>query len=100
MSTSLTCIEICAGAGGQALGLEKAGFEGVAHVELDPHACNTLRLNRPSWNVVEGDVRDFSAKPFLGVDLLAGGASVLPFLKRESSSAAKMNAIFFPKHSD
>lgn len=77
----LTCIEICAGAGGQAIGLEQAGFHGLAHVELDPHACATLRLNRPSWHVVEGDVRNFSAKPFQGVDLLAGGVPCPPFSK-------------------
>jgi DNA (cytosine-5)-methyltransferase 1 len=65
--SSLTCIEICSGAGGQALGLERAGFEALAHVEFDRHACETLRLNRPDWNVVEGDVRDFSAKEFKGV---------------------------------
>ena len=65
--TTLTCIEICSGAGGHALGLEKAGFEGLAHVEHGRHACETLRLNRPDWNVVEGDVRDFSAKEFKGV---------------------------------
>ena len=69
--STLTCIEICSGAGGQALGLERAGFEAMAHVEFDRHACETLRLNRPDWNVVEGDVRDFSAKEFKGVDLLA-----------------------------
>jgi DNA (cytosine-5)-methyltransferase 1 len=65
--SGLTCIEICSGAGGQALGLERAGFEAMAHVEFDRHACETLRLNRPDWNVVEGDVRDFSAKGFKGV---------------------------------
>jgi DNA (cytosine-5)-methyltransferase 1 len=75
--SALTCIEICSGAGGQALGLERAGFEAMAHVEFDRHACETLRLNRPDWNVVEGDVRDFSAKEFKGVDLLADGASSL-----------------------
>jgi len=77
----LSCIEICAGAGGQALGLEQAGFEGVAHVELEPAACATLKLNRPNWNVIEGDVRDFDATPFKGVDLLAGG---VPWLKERS----------------
>ena len=48
-----TCIEICSGAGGQALGLEMAGFEALAHVENDRHACATLRQNRPAWNVLK-----------------------------------------------
>jgi DNA (cytosine-5)-methyltransferase 1 len=73
-------IEICAGAGGQALGLEQAGFEHIALVEIDPSACATLRKNRPHWNIVEGDVKDFSAIPYLGqVDLLAGGIPCPPF---------------------
>lgn len=63
------------------MGLEAAGFEGLAHVELDPHACATLRLNRPNWNIVQGDVREFSAKAFKGVDLLAGGVPCPPFSK-------------------
>lgn len=77
----MTCIEICAGAGGQALGLEWAGFEALAHVEYDSHACATLRLNRPKWNVIEGDVRQFSGKEFKGIDLLAGGVPCPPFSK-------------------
>lgn len=84
-----TSIEICAGAGGQALGLENAGFEHLALVEIDPNACQTLRLNRPGWNVVgpptpedshAGDVYYFSAKDyFRQVDLLAGGVPCPPF---------------------
>ena len=50
-------VELCAGAGGQALGLERAGFAHASLVEIDPHACQTLRLNRPHWDVVEGDLR-------------------------------------------
>ncbi len=69
----LTSIEICAGAGGQALGLEEAGFNHLALVEIEPLACQTLKLNRPRWNVIEGDVRSFSAKKFKGVDLFSGG---------------------------
>jgi DNA (cytosine-5)-methyltransferase 1 len=75
----LRCIEICAGAGGQAIGLERAGFEGLVHVELDAHACGTLRRNRPSWNVLEADVREFSASEYQDIDLLAGGVPCPPF---------------------
>ena len=75
-----TVFEICAGAGGQAIGLEAAGFECVAAVELDRHACETLRLNRPDWNVIEADVRTVDGTPFAGrVDLLAGGVPCPPF---------------------
>jgi len=59
---ALTSIEICAGAGGQALGLEQAGFEHVSLVELDAAACQTLRINRNHWHVTEGDLRHYSAK--------------------------------------
>ncbi len=73
-------LEICAGAGGQAIGLERAGFEHVALVEIEHIACQTLRTNRPHWNVVEGDLRHFDAHPFHGqVDLLAGGVPCPPF---------------------
>lgn len=93
----LSCIEICAGAGGQALGLEQAGFEGVAHVELEPAACATLRLNRPNWNVIEGDVRDFDATPFKGVDLLAGGVPCPPFSKAGKQLGAGDERDLFPE---
>ena len=72
-------IEICAGAGGQALGLEQVGFEHVALVEIDQSACATLRANRPKWNVIEGDVKSFSAKSYRNIDLLAGGVPCPPF---------------------
>ncbi|HOO93670.1 MAG TPA: DNA cytosine methyltransferase, partial [Opitutales bacterium] len=77
----LTAVELCAGAGGQALGLELAGFEHCALVEIDSHCCNTLRANRPQWNVVEQDLREFDGVPYKGVDLLAGGLPCPPFSK-------------------
>lgn len=77
----LASLEICAGAGGQALGLEHAGFGHVSLVELDPAACQTLRLNRPSWQVVESDLRRYSAEAWKGVALLAGGVPCPPFSK-------------------
>jgi DNA (cytosine-5)-methyltransferase 1 len=81
-SLALTSIELCAGAGGQALGLEQAGFEHVALFENDPRACQTLRLNRPHWNVVEHDLfQPYDFEQFRGVDLLAGGLPCPPFSK-------------------
>lgn len=76
---SLTSLELCAGGGGQALGLEQAGFKHVVLVEKAPAFCETLRLNRPHWNVREGDLKDFDASHFKGVDLLAGGLPCPPF---------------------
>lgn len=81
MSRTLSSLEICAGAGGQALGVELAGFHHVALVENDPYACETLRRNRPQWNVIETDLHDFCATPFHGVDLVAGGVPCPPFSK-------------------
>src|SRR5690349_17028930 len=75
----LTCLEICAGAGGQALGLEQAGFQHTAAVEIDPDACATLRQNRPGWKIVEQDVHHFDGRPYRGVSLLAGGVPCPPF---------------------
>src|ERR1700683_572139 len=75
----LTCLEICAGAGGQSLGLEQAGFAHLAAVEIDPDACQTLRGNRPPGRGEELDVHTFAGEPFRGVDLLAGGVPCPPF---------------------
>lgn len=75
-------VEICAGAGGQALGLENAGFAHALAVELDEHAAATLKLNRPDWDVRIGDVADsnvWNPGDFAGVDLLAGGVPCPPF---------------------
>lgn len=76
---AFTSIEICAGAGGQAIGLEQAGFEHLALVEIEKIACDTLQLNRPSWNIINKDIKQFSAKEYKQVDLLAGGVPCPPF---------------------
>lgn len=94
---SLTSIEICTGAGGQALGLEQAGFEHQALVEIEPPACATLRLNRPSWNVIEGDVKRFSAKNFMGIDLFAGGVPCPPFSKAGKQLGEEDDRDLFPE---
>ena len=75
----LSCVEICAGAGGQAIGLENAGFEHVALIEYENDYCTVLRNNKPDWNVICADVHDFDGSPYAGVDLLAGGVPCPPF---------------------
>lgn len=90
-------IEICAGAGGQALGLEKAGFHHAALIEIEPPACATLRLNRPEWNVIEGDLREFDGRPFKGIDLLAGGVPCPPFSKAGKQLGGEDDRDLFPE---
>jgi DNA (cytosine-5)-methyltransferase 1 len=72
-------VELCAGGGGQALGLEMAGFHHEALVEYEPHFCTTLRQNRPHWNTCQEDIRAFQGERYAGVDLLAGGVPCPPF---------------------
>ena len=77
----LSSIELCAGGGGQALGLEHAGFDHLGLVEIDPHCCATLRANRPHWKIFEQDLETFDGSGFKGIDLLAGGLPCPPFSK-------------------
>lgn len=79
-------IELFAGAGGMALGMEKAGFENIANIEIDKDACQTLRINRPEWNVLEGDINliaDNGIKKYLenadNIDLICGGVPCQAF---------------------
>ena len=67
-------LELFAGAGGLAIGMEQAGFESVLLNEIDAAACKTLRKNRPQWNVVEGDIANIDFTPFHNqIDILSGG---------------------------
>lgn len=69
-----TLVELFAGAGGLAIGLEKSGFKSLLLNEFDRHACATLRANRPKWNVLEGDIRSIDFTPYKNkVDVLSGG---------------------------
>lgn len=79
MGLAYQSLEICAGAGGQALGLEQAGWRHVGLIENDQAACLTLKLNRSEWNVIQGDLREVDGKAFRGIDLLAGGVPCPPF---------------------
>jgi len=70
---SFAVLELCAGGGGQAIGLEMAGFHHAAAVEYEPQFCTTLRKNRPHWNVIQQDIRNLRHQDFTGIDLLAAG---------------------------
>lgn len=77
--SGMRSLELYSGAGGLALGLEAAGFEPVALVERNPSACETLRHNRPNWNVLSEDVRNLRFDSFGPVELVAGGPPCQPF---------------------
>ena len=90
-------IEICAGAGGQALGLERAGFDHIDLVEHDAPACATLRVNRPNWNVIHADVHAYSAEHLRGIELLAGGVPCPPFSHAGKQLGASDERDLFPQ---
>lgn len=75
----LKSIEICAGAGGQALGLAMAGFVHEVLIEYEQDYCDILKRNRPEWNVLCADIHNFDGTLYHGIDLLAGGVPCPPF---------------------
>jgi len=85
--TNFSTIELFAGAGGLALGIEKAGFNTLALIEIDKDAAQTLKNNRPSWNVICDDIANISPQPLDSLfnisagqlDLLSGGAPCQSF---------------------
>lgn len=79
-----TVISLFSGAGGMDIGFELAGFHTLECVDNDPASCETLRYNRPRWNIVEGDIRNYS--PNISADIVIGGPPCQGF-----SSAGKMD---------
>lgn len=83
----MKAIELFAGAGGLALGIEKAGFETIGLVEFDESASKTLKFNRPEWNVIHDDIANISKldlEDYFSIDkgeldLLSGGAPCQAF---------------------
>lgn len=71
--------ELCAGGGGQSLGLEMAGFNHVGLVEYESAFCTTLRTNRPGWNTLQMDIRNLHSEDFIGCDVVAAGVPCPPF---------------------
>ncbi len=73
-SRPYSSVELFAGGGGLALGMEQAGFSHKLLNEFDHNACETLRTNRPQWNVIEGDIHDIDFTPYRDkIDFLSGG---------------------------
>jgi len=99
-----TSIEICAGAGGQALGLHKAGFQHEVLIEIDSPACTTLKLNnfehKLGWgSIIEGCVQEFAntqADKFNNIDLVAGGVPCPPFSKAGKQLGKEDERDLFP----
>ena len=87
MKQSFKTIELFAGAGGLALGVEKAGFDTIALIEIDKDAADTLKFNRPNWNVINDDIANISDKDLLKLfnlkcgelDMLSGGSPCQSF---------------------
>ena len=79
------------------MGLEQAGFEHLALVEYEHAACETIRQNRPSWNMLEQDLLQWSGKDYEGVDLVAGGVPCPPFSKAGKQLGANDERNLFPK---
>lgn len=90
-------LEICAGAGGQSFGLEAAGFAHELAVEIDHDAADTLRQNRPNWQVKTEDVRDIDGLKYSGIDLLAGGVPCPPFSMAGKQLGADDERDLFPE---
>src|ERR1051326_5244333 len=95
--TKLSVLDICTGAGGEAIGLEAAGFVHEAVAEIDSAACQTLRVNRPAWRIIEGDIREINGLDFRGIDLLAGGVPCPPFTIAGKQLGADDERDLFPE---
>jgi DNA (cytosine-5)-methyltransferase 1 len=93
---SFSAVELCAGGGGQALGLEMAGFRHEVLIEYEPHFCTTLRKNRPHWNTYQEDIRFFPGERFGGIDLLAAGVPCPPFSIAGKQLGARDERDMFP----
>lgn len=89
-------IEFCAGAGGQALGLEQAGFRHTALVEIESDFAKTLSLNRPHWDVRATDMAEFDGTPYKGVELLTAGLPCPPFSVAGKQLGEKDERNLFP----
>lgn len=94
--SNYSVLELCAGGGGQALGLDLAGFDHTGVVEYEPTFCTTLRTNRPHWNILQTDVRNLRAEDFIGSDVVAAGVPCPPFSVAGKQLGANDERDMFP----
>ena len=94
---AFSSIEICASAGGQALGLERAGFDHVSQVEIKKAACQTLRDNRIQLHVTDAEIHHDCADRWSGVDILACGDPCPPFSKAGKQLGVDDERDLFPE---
>ena len=92
----MRALELCAGAGGQAMGLEKAGIDTAGLIEIDKDACETLRKNRPEWNVIQRDLKDFESLSIARPDIICGGVPCQPFSRAGKQDGRDDNRDLFP----
>lgn len=90
-------LEVCAGAGGMALGLEAAGWKHSTLLDNDEWACATLRHNRPEWNVIQADIATLDGRAFDGIDLFAGGLPCPPFSQAGKQLGPEDERDLFPE---
>lgn len=93
---NFTTVELCAGAGGQSLGLEQAGFQHEALVENDSNCCKTLNKNRPEWNVYNTSIEKWKPSKYKGIDLLAAGLPCPPFSHAGKQLGSEDDRNLFP----
>ena len=97
MPAQRTVLELCVGGGGQAIGLEAAGFHTTAAVDIEKACTETLRRNRPRWRVVTADIREVDGHDYRGVDVVAGGVPCSPFSVAGQQFGAQDERDLFPE---